>query len=288
MDDAVPEKVATPQPPPNDQNIAEMYDFPSYITTERVVVGEGENARISDSIHSDIVCPICSNVLIAPQDCITCDTSFCQACMEDYMARQGADPSCPLGCPHFKLKMAHKKVRQLLADLRIRCIFWPLCQETLPYAKLMVHERELCVHNRVKCGKCECWVRVQDRQRHEEKCQQADSATIEHQLLDVERVGCPLCQAEMSRRELLDSHFDTLGNPSFCVKLRSILGEVETQKTAVRDLREQLRVHDERLKQQRSQQIFSSGNQFPHGGHRAPPQVAAHGSGHGNYGVRFQ
>lgn len=64
MDDP-PEKESTPQPK-NDESIADMYDFPSYITTERVVlVGDG-NERISDSVHNDIICPICSNVLIDP------------------------------------------------------------------------------------------------------------------------------------------------------------------------------------------------------------------------------
>ncbi len=55
------------------------------IATERIV--EFENLCRSYQ-GLDLVCPICSNLLIDPQDCIACDTSFCKDCISDHIKRK--------------------------------------------------------------------------------------------------------------------------------------------------------------------------------------------------------
>jgi hypothetical protein len=54
-------------------------DFVNYITTDRVI-DENDPGQIAD-VNQDLVCPICSNILLNPQDCIQCDTSFCDNCI---------------------------------------------------------------------------------------------------------------------------------------------------------------------------------------------------------------
>jgi hypothetical protein len=92
-------------------------------------------------IDYDLVCPICSNLLLDPLDCMTCDSSFCQLCITDYRQRQ-IDPSncmCPLGCPQLNLKSAHKKTKQTLNMVQVSCRF-EACSEVLTYGEVAEHE----------------------------------------------------------------------------------------------------------------------------------------------------
>ena len=49
-------------------NPDDFNEFPTYITTERVILGEinYRGTSIYEELNSDIVCPICSNILISP------------------------------------------------------------------------------------------------------------------------------------------------------------------------------------------------------------------------------
>lgn len=69
----------------------ELREFPNYIATERVIpaMKESTSSQINQEydINPDLICPICSNILINPQDCVQCDTSFCELCIKDFIFR---------------------------------------------------------------------------------------------------------------------------------------------------------------------------------------------------------
>ena len=46
-----------------------------HVKTDRVV--NTEHSITQQDIENELVCPICSNLLLDPKDCLTCDTSFC-------------------------------------------------------------------------------------------------------------------------------------------------------------------------------------------------------------------
>lgn len=151
----------------------------------------------------DMVCPICQNLLLDPFDCFTCDTSFCKSCILDYIKRQtdlikqsNSQPetgkewtfplqpkfsssiviteqmSCPLGCEVLQLKPAHKRVRETLATLEIRCKFWPKCEEIVSYCQLASHEKS-CDFNQIKCpnyARCKSLTKSEDLHTHLQLC----------------------------------------------------------------------------------------------------------------------
>jgi len=56
--------------------------------------------------------------------------------------------ACPLGCEILQLKPAHKRVREALANLEVRCKFFPKCEEIVLYSQLASHELR-CEYNQV-------------------------------------------------------------------------------------------------------------------------------------------
>ena len=100
----------------DEENIKE---FPDYIVTERVVGTE--------ELNSDLTCPICLTLLINPVDCIKCDTSFCNACIDNCKGNSITKNSCTICSSALEIKTGHKRVRNQLAQLKIRCVFYPRC-----------------------------------------------------------------------------------------------------------------------------------------------------------------
>ena len=70
--------------------------------------------------------------------------------LEGWNLAQGTIVQCPLGCSNLQLKQAHKKTRESLANLEVRCQFFPKCEEIVLYGNLANHEF-MCEYNQVKC-----------------------------------------------------------------------------------------------------------------------------------------
>ena len=47
---------------------------------------------------------------------------------------------CPIGCPNLRLKVAHKKTRETLNNVELKCRFAPRCDEIVLYGELATHE----------------------------------------------------------------------------------------------------------------------------------------------------
>ena len=217
-----------------------------HIKTDRVVNSvEGEPADFflasdkesgladqtgTGDLDHDLICPICMNLLLQPQDCLACDTSFCQACIADYIAHNSQQQQqnrlgqqwqledivvCPLGCPELYLKPCHKRTKQKLNQLKINCRFTD-CDVVVSYSKLPEHEM-LCRYNIQRCKNfelCRATIHTNDMAQHLSQCRGA-------------RLQCKYCkvpiesdQADLSGRSLLSKHeeFDCELNPTNRVK----------------------------------------------------------------------
>ncbi|CDW72756.1 high mobility group protein [Stylonychia lemnae] len=176
--------------------LEDLIDWEKQVKTDRI---------ISNDSNCQFECIICSNLLLDPVDCITCDTSFCKHCILEYQNRQQlknnqninnnnnqdanvamndnngenhnhddqrTDIQCPLGCAVLNLKPVHKNTRQKLNDIRIKCIFAPDCPEIERYESLHKHEDD-CKFNRIRCpnyDKCKSYFKIQDKDVHLSNC----------------------------------------------------------------------------------------------------------------------
>ena len=134
-----------------------------------------------------------------------------------------------MGCQALKLKQAHKKTRESLASLELRCQFYPKCEEIVLYGNLASHEFT-CEFNQVKCPnweQCRALTKKEDLFRHHaecsklkrsqcESCQRSFPNQIEltmHKSYDCEmdaqsKLQCQYCSSSFTKKAFVDGHFN--------------------------------------------------------------------------------
>ncbi len=60
----------------------------SYINEKTVVENE-----IYNTFKDDIICPICSKIIIKAQKCMNCKNVYCQKCIEEWSKRKNQCPN---------------------------------------------------------------------------------------------------------------------------------------------------------------------------------------------------
>eukprot|EP01016_Furgasonia_blochmanni_P001074 TRINITY_DN1038_c0_g1_i2.p1 TRINITY_DN1038_c0_g1~~TRINITY_DN1038_c0_g1_i2.p1 ORF type:complete len:377 (+),score=33.70 TRINITY_DN1038_c0_g1_i2:145-1131(+) len=128
-------------------------------------------------------CAICHLIVKEPMECKTCETLFCESCINRWLS---SNDSCPMKCsPPFTKGRVPKLVRQMLSTLTLTCKNADNgCKESLLYDSIDSHEK-YCEYRRQNCSNegCEAVVMVKDQAKHErsdcewrkvicEKCQQ--------------------------------------------------------------------------------------------------------------------
>ena len=112
-----------------------MYIDPDLVTNR-------ENFKL---IEQNVICPICSGVLISPIQCLGCENCFCQLCIEDWKKRQGEN-SCPFRCNNPSFKNS-RMIKNILSNLKFKCKNG--CNEEIPYLELENHYNEKCRNNKI-------------------------------------------------------------------------------------------------------------------------------------------
>ena len=95
-------------------------------------------------IEQNVICPICSGVLISPIQCLGCENCFCQACIEDWKKRQGGN-DCPFKCNNPTFKNS-RMIKNILSNVKFKCKNG--CKQEIPYLELENHYKEKCRNNK--------------------------------------------------------------------------------------------------------------------------------------------
>ena len=84
-----------------------------YINEETIIKNE-----IYESFKDNIMCPICSCLMIEPVMCLNCQNSFCKKCIEDWKKKGGI---CPNKCQNSIIKDVIGK-NNFITKFKFKCI----------------------------------------------------------------------------------------------------------------------------------------------------------------------
>jgi hypothetical protein len=142
-------------------------------------------------VLNELFCPICYSLLWKPRSCASCQNLFCNHCIQTWLH---TNPStCPLCRSPYEEKPAPPFIQSILAHFSIHCRNTSLgCREILPYDLLEQHESVKCNFLTKKCRLCEQIVLLTDNDQHKNVCK-----------LIV--VRCPSCQCDI-KTELFERH----------------------------------------------------------------------------------
>ena len=109
-----------------------------------------KNIQEYNNIKEEITCEICYGIVVKPKICETCETLFCENCINNWKKKNN---TCPKRCSNFIIKDAPKVIKKLLDKLKILCTF---CKNDFNYdTYLYKHFPECYKKNRlVKCPFC--------------------------------------------------------------------------------------------------------------------------------------
>jgi hypothetical protein len=81
-----------------------------------------ERIRGPSEVNVDhLECPICQEVLWKPVACQTCETPFCLACINRWLADN--PNKCPIRCETYTERKCPPFIIKLLAQLQISCFY---------------------------------------------------------------------------------------------------------------------------------------------------------------------
>lgn len=124
------------------------------------------------SFIANVQCVICQEIPLYPKECQNCQNLFCQDCIGEWLNIKNV---CPCFCSENEIKMkgAHKFIRDLISNLRVKCSNYGLgCNENIRYEALNNHEKNNCLFRKIKCpnNSCENEILFKDKKAHETIC----------------------------------------------------------------------------------------------------------------------
>ncbi|CAF3161654.1 unnamed protein product [Rotaria socialis] len=128
-----------------------------------------DRVRGSSAVNVDLLeCPICHDLLWIPITCQRCETSFCSACINRWVA---ANPGkCPNRCKIYIERKCPSFIVKLLGQLQIACYYQSKgCEQVIPYEALDKHESE-CDYQPQQCSGCRSEVLKKDFDNHTSGC----------------------------------------------------------------------------------------------------------------------
>lgn len=112
------------------------------------IANRDEYDRIK-GVH-DLLCTMCSCILIKPKQCKKCEMCFCEECINSWVSKKN---SCPQRCQDFKIDNANQIIRNMLDSMKFKCT---KCFEIFSYVRIIDHEPQ-CKgenHKPIKCPIC--------------------------------------------------------------------------------------------------------------------------------------
>ena len=108
------------------------------------------NIKEYNSIKDEIICEICQGILVKPKQCDSCESIFCENCINKWLKKNN---SCPKRCPKFTIKDCPRLMKKLLEKLVIEC---PICKKEFNYDFLVYKHYDECLNGTkfIKCPFC--------------------------------------------------------------------------------------------------------------------------------------
>jgi hypothetical protein len=91
-------------------------------------------------IENNVICPICNGIIIDPVQCLDCENTFCEICIEQWKNKPGNN-ECPFRCNNPKYKKS-RTIKNILSNITFKCQNG--CDEIIPYLELEKHYTEKC------------------------------------------------------------------------------------------------------------------------------------------------
>jgi len=109
-----------------------------------------KNINEYNSIKDEITCEICQGILLNPKQCESCESIFCEKCINNWLSKNN---SCPKRCNKFVIKECPKLMKKILEKLIIEC---PLCKNEFNYESFVYKHFDKCAEEKkiVKCPLC--------------------------------------------------------------------------------------------------------------------------------------
>lgn len=112
------------------------------LSPDRIIMINGE----IDKTDPELICKICSGLVVGPNKCSKCKDIFCQACISDYLCKYN---KCPNKCIGMTLLDVDDPFKIKLDKIIISC---PTCQENVSLFKYPEH---LNITHQKKCFNCD-------------------------------------------------------------------------------------------------------------------------------------
>ena len=126
--------------------------------------------RAIDEINSELICPICEEIVDDPIECSNCEKAFCSQCIQDWSS---VKKECPNRCPKLDLRSSHRFFRTMWESVIIKCSrYREGCSAVMQMQYIKKHEMLECGFRPVICEHSECNQEVlfKDYQQHLLEC----------------------------------------------------------------------------------------------------------------------
>lgn len=104
-----------------------MEKMRNYINCENVIKDE-----IYQTLENSVNCPICTDIIIEPTMCMSCQNVYCQACINDWLQKS---KTCPNRCKNTNFNKS-LSISELLSKLKFIC---SKCDEVINYNDMTKH-----------------------------------------------------------------------------------------------------------------------------------------------------
>lgn len=129
-------------------------------------------SRFDCAVDEELKCPICCFVLQDAVQAPSCEHTFCQECINQWLSRQSNCPVDRLPLTRTDLKPAPRVLRNFLAKLDIKCDFEQTGCQTVVKLELLQAHMDSCDFNPNKSVMCEkgCGLEMRRNQVDEHNC----------------------------------------------------------------------------------------------------------------------
>ena len=109
-----------------------------------------KNINEINTIKDELTCEICNRIVIKPKQCNSCETIYCEKCINEWKNKNN---SCPKRCSKFILTEPSKIIKKLLDKLIIQCVY---CKKDFNYENYIYKHFVECYQKNklVKCPFC--------------------------------------------------------------------------------------------------------------------------------------
>lgn len=107
-----------------------------------------QNKEFLNNIENNVVCKLCSFVLIDPKQCSNCKNLYCSICIEVWLKN---NKNCPFNCCFYEIQNASNKINNILEDLKIKCDY---CYIIFDYKNYISHTNTCSEKILVTCPIC--------------------------------------------------------------------------------------------------------------------------------------